>query len=122
MERPCASAWACRASIRAVAVGLVERKTMTSGMVSNQTKKTVPTGRQRAMIKKAFARDRDCAVDFLIRDCVSQSKGSSVSYRVPRLNGCSMRILTAEFIRSCAEPEQFLNSELPEIAFIGRSN
>jgi GTP-binding protein len=33
-----------------------------------------------------------------------------------------MRILTAEFIRSCAEPEQFLNSELPEIAFIGRSN
>ena len=33
-----------------------------------------------------------------------------------------MRILTAEFIRSCAEPEQFLKSDLPEVAFIGRSN
>ena len=33
-----------------------------------------------------------------------------------------MRILTAEFIRSCAEPEQFLKGELPEVAFIGRSN
>jgi GTP-binding protein len=33
-----------------------------------------------------------------------------------------MRILTAEFIRSCAEPGQFLSSDLPEIAFIGRSN
>jgi GTP-binding protein len=33
-----------------------------------------------------------------------------------------MRILKAEFIRSCAGPEQFLNSNLPEVAFIGRSN
>ena len=33
-----------------------------------------------------------------------------------------MRILTAEFIRSCAGPEQFLKGDLPEIAFIGRSN
>jgi GTP-binding protein len=33
-----------------------------------------------------------------------------------------MRILSAEFIRSCAGPEQFLKGELPEIAFIGRSN
>jgi GTP-binding protein len=33
-----------------------------------------------------------------------------------------MRILTAEFIRSCAGPGQFLRSDLPEIAFIGRSN
>jgi GTP-binding protein len=33
-----------------------------------------------------------------------------------------MRILTAEFIRSCAGPEQFLKGKLPEIAFIGRSN
>ena len=33
-----------------------------------------------------------------------------------------MRILTAEFIRGCAGPEQFLKSELPEVAFIGRSN
>ena len=33
-----------------------------------------------------------------------------------------MRILTAEFIRSCAGPEQFLKGELPEVAFIGRSN
>jgi len=33
-----------------------------------------------------------------------------------------MRILTAEFIRSCARPEQFLDGELPEVAFIGRSN
>jgi GTP-binding protein len=33
-----------------------------------------------------------------------------------------MRINSAEFIRSCAGPEQFLNSDLPEIAFIGRSN
>jgi len=33
-----------------------------------------------------------------------------------------MRILTAEFIGSCAGPEQFLESELPEVAFIGRSN
>ena len=33
-----------------------------------------------------------------------------------------MRIISAEFIRSCAGPEQFLNSDLPEISFIGRSN
>ena len=33
-----------------------------------------------------------------------------------------MRVLTAEFIRSCAGPEQFLKGHLPEIAFIGRSN
>lgn len=33
-----------------------------------------------------------------------------------------MKILTAEFIRSCARPEQFLKGDLPEIAFIGRSN
>jgi GTP-binding protein len=33
-----------------------------------------------------------------------------------------MKILTAEFIRSCAGPEQFLKGELPEVAFIGRSN
>lgn len=33
-----------------------------------------------------------------------------------------MKILHAEFIRSCAGPEQFLKSELPEVAFIGRSN
>ena len=33
-----------------------------------------------------------------------------------------MRILTAEFIRSCAGPEQFLKGVLPEVAFIGRSN
>jgi len=33
-----------------------------------------------------------------------------------------MRILTAEFIRSCAGPEQFLKGELPEVAFVGRSN
>lgn len=33
-----------------------------------------------------------------------------------------MKILSAEFIRSCAGPEQFLKSELPEVAFIGRSN
>ncbi len=33
-----------------------------------------------------------------------------------------MRILSAEFIRSCAGPEQFLKSDLPEVAFIGRSN
>jgi GTP-binding protein len=33
-----------------------------------------------------------------------------------------MRILTAEFIRSCAGPGQFLKGNLPEIAFIGRSN
>jgi GTP-binding protein len=33
-----------------------------------------------------------------------------------------LKILSAEFIRSCAGPEQFLKSELPEVAFIGRSN
>lgn len=33
-----------------------------------------------------------------------------------------MKILNAEFIRSCAGPEQFLKGELPEVAFIGRSN
>jgi GTP-binding protein len=38
------------------------------------------------------------------------------------VDGCCMRILTAEFIRSCAGPEQFLKGELPEVAFIGRSN
>jgi GTP-binding protein len=33
-----------------------------------------------------------------------------------------LKILNAEFIRSCAGPEQFLKGDLSEIAFIGRSN
>lgn len=33
-----------------------------------------------------------------------------------------MKILAAEFIRSCLQPEQFPAGELPEIAFVGRSN
>ena len=33
-----------------------------------------------------------------------------------------MKILSAEFIGSCARPEQFPDSGLPEVAFIGRSN
>lgn len=33
-----------------------------------------------------------------------------------------MKILAAEFIRSCLEPAQFPAGELPEIAFVGRSN
>lgn len=33
-----------------------------------------------------------------------------------------MKILKAEFIRSCVSPEQFPRGPLPEIAFVGRSN
>lgn len=33
-----------------------------------------------------------------------------------------MKILSAEFIKSCMAPEQFPNGDLPEIAFVGRSN
>jgi GTP-binding protein len=33
-----------------------------------------------------------------------------------------MKILSAEFIRSCVEPEQFPPGDRPEIAFVGRSN
>jgi len=33
-----------------------------------------------------------------------------------------MKILSAEFIRSCLVPEQFPLGEIPEIAFVGRSN
>ena len=33
-----------------------------------------------------------------------------------------MKILSAEFIRSCLVPEQFPPGEIPEIAFVGRSN
>lgn len=33
-----------------------------------------------------------------------------------------MKILSAEFMRSCMAPEQFPNGDLPEIAFVGRSN
>jgi GTP-binding protein len=33
-----------------------------------------------------------------------------------------MKILSAEFIRSCVDPEQFPQGDLPEIAFVGRSN
>jgi GTP-binding protein len=33
-----------------------------------------------------------------------------------------MKVLTAEFIRSCVGPEQFPKGDLPEIAFAGRSN
>ncbi len=32
------------------------------------------------------------------------------------------KILTAEFIKSAAQPKQFLSPEVPEIAFAGRSN
>jgi len=34
----------------------------------------------------------------------------------------TMKILTAEFIRSCVQPEQFPSGGVPEIAFVGRSN
>lgn len=33
-----------------------------------------------------------------------------------------MKILAAEFIKSCVSPEQFPPGALPEIAFVGRSN
>jgi GTP-binding protein len=33
-----------------------------------------------------------------------------------------MKILSAEFIKSCVAAEHFPNGELPEIAFVGRSN
>jgi GTP-binding protein len=33
-----------------------------------------------------------------------------------------MKIFTAEFIKSCVAPEQFPPGDLPEIAFVGRSN
>lgn len=33
-----------------------------------------------------------------------------------------MKILTAEFIKSCRTPEQFPDEQLDEIAFVGRSN
>jgi GTP-binding protein len=33
-----------------------------------------------------------------------------------------MKILSAEFIKSCVAPEHFPSGELPEIAFVGRSN
>ncbi len=33
-----------------------------------------------------------------------------------------MKILKAEFIKSCVVPEQFPTGEYPEIAFVGRSN
>src|SRR6059036_752293 len=33
-----------------------------------------------------------------------------------------MKILSAEFIKSCEKPEQFPRDGLPEVAFVGRSN
>lgn len=33
-----------------------------------------------------------------------------------------MKIISAEFVRSCESPEQFPQDRLPEIAFVGRSN
>lgn len=33
-----------------------------------------------------------------------------------------MKIRSAEFIRSCVNPEEFPTGEVPEIAFVGRSN
>ena len=33
-----------------------------------------------------------------------------------------MKVLTAEFIKSCVQPEQFPLGDCPEIAFVGRSN
>lgn len=33
-----------------------------------------------------------------------------------------MKILSAEFIKSCATPEQFPQGDLPEVAVVGRSN
>ena len=33
-----------------------------------------------------------------------------------------VKILKAEFIRSCVSQEQFPNGTIPEIAFVGRSN
>jgi GTP-binding protein len=36
--------------------------------------------------------------------------------------GLRLKILNAEFIRSCVSPEQFPKARIPEIAFVGRSN
>ena len=36
--------------------------------------------------------------------------------------GCVVKILKAEFIRSCVAPEQLPGGAVPEIAFVGRSN
>jgi GTP-binding protein len=33
-----------------------------------------------------------------------------------------MKVLSAEFVKSCESPEQFPRDRLPEIAFVGRSN
>lgn len=33
-----------------------------------------------------------------------------------------MKIISAEFIKSCSAPEQFPQDRLPEVAFVGRSN
>ncbi|MCS6896399.1 MAG: ribosome biogenesis GTP-binding protein YihA/YsxC [Nitrospira sp.] len=33
-----------------------------------------------------------------------------------------MKILAAEFIKSCVDPEQFPSEDCPEVAFVGRSN
>ncbi|MFM8551306.1 MAG: ribosome biogenesis GTP-binding protein YihA/YsxC [Nitrospiraceae bacterium] len=33
-----------------------------------------------------------------------------------------MKILTAEFLRSCVKPEDFPKDRMPEVAFVGRSN
>lgn len=33
-----------------------------------------------------------------------------------------MKILTAEFVKSCEAPDQFPRDRLPEVAFVGRSN
>lgn len=33
-----------------------------------------------------------------------------------------MKILSAEFLRSCVKPEDFPHDRLPEVAFVGRSN
>jgi GTP-binding protein len=39
-----------------------------------------------------------------------------------RINYTAMKILAAEFIRSCTEPEQLPRDRAPEIAIVGRSN
>ncbi len=49
-------------------------------------------------------------------------KPGGVSSLISKETALAYKILTAEFIKSAAQPKQFLSPEVSEIAFTGRSN
>ena len=110
IRRPFASASIWRASIKAVVVGLTDRSEDTSGSVTSQSNARAAHGMATSAQSISHRGLPRRLVDFRMREPYDKCRGPF------------MKILKADFIRSCVGPAQFPTDSTPEIAFVGRSN